>query len=145
MIEVRHRISRNEMIVTVWYLISDEHRTDSMASCCLFDCWAQFLRSLENCRIVRLRHISEVIYFALWDNQSVSESLWEYIEERVDILILVYPIWWDLSCDDASEKSGHSIIITYCGAFVLLIVVMRLSWSKLLAVPSIRMELPCYP
>ena len=74
------------------YLISDKHSTYSFASCCLLYCKRELLRRLKNSRIIRLRNISEVIYFALWDNKRVSESLWEYIEERVDILIFIDPI-----------------------------------------------------
>jgi hypothetical protein len=39
----------------------------------------------------------------------MSESLWEYIEERIGILILIDLEGWDFSGDDASEESGHSV------------------------------------
>lgn len=95
--------------MTVRGLISEKGSTDPFASCGFLDCFREFLRCLEYCRIVGFWYIRKMIDLDLRHDECVSESLWRDIEKCIGICILIDPIGGDFLGDDAREEGGHSV------------------------------------
>lgn len=102
-IEIIYALCRNEMIVGMRDLVSDEHRTYTSTSCSYLYCRAELLRYSKYSRVVWLWYICEVIDFYLRDDESMTELQWRYIEKCIDIFILIDFIGWDFSGDDARK------------------------------------------
>lgn len=83
-------IGWDEMIMAMWYFISDKGGTYPIASCDFFKYFRDFFGSYENSRIIWLWHIAEVIHLTLWHDERMTSLLREDIEKSIDIFILIY-------------------------------------------------------
>lgn len=108
-IHISFWICRDQVIVTVWYLIAKESRTDPLTPCCPLNSWGEFFCCLKYGSIVRFWYISKMIHFALWYDECMTRCLRKYIEKCKNILILVDFEGRDFSGDDFWEKRGHRV------------------------------------
>ena len=122
----------------MWNLISDEGCTYTLASGSFLDCWGEFFCCQKYSSIVRLWHISKVVYLHLRYDKCMPRSKWEYIEERVCILIFIYLERWDFSGDDAGKYGGHRILLSkkVCRTFSNLIYTTLYTFDKSLCLDT---------
>ena len=103
------RIRRNQVTVEMWRLISDHRESDSLTPSSFLYSGSELLRDLKYSRVIWLRYVSKIVYFALWYDEYMPFLDRVDIEKCICILIFVELIRRKFSWDEFRENGGHKV------------------------------------